>query len=104
MTDETKFKARTPRTREEALAYIEKLCTFYDIQLEEDALLDAIHTMEQKHNEQLQAMWLQVVGTTLDVTGKEFLTVDTAQLLDQRPYVVKTEPMGNKTRFRLVRK
>lgn len=105
MTDQTKpkFNCRAPRTREDALKYIEKLCAFYDIQLQEDALLDVIHAQEQKHQEQLRSMWLQVVGAVLETTGKEFLTIDTKELLDRQPYQVVASDYAGKTRFRLVK-
>lgn len=98
-----KFTARKPRNRDEALAYIEKLCQFYDIELEEDALLQVTHAMSEKHDEQMRTMWLQVVGATLEASGKEFLTIDTAELLGRQPFEVKASEHGGKTRFRLVK-
>lgn len=104
MSEQTKeFNLKRPKNREQALQYIEKLCEFYDIQLEEDALLDVIHTMDQKHQEQLQVMWLQVAGAAMDATGKEFLTIDRTALLDRKPFDVRASEHGTKTKFRLVK-
>lgn len=104
MSDQDKkFLARKPRNRDEALKYIEKLCDFYDIELEEDTLLHVINAQAEKHEEQLNAMWLQVVGATLEATGKEFLTIDQAELLGRQPFDVRASEHGGKTRFRLVK-
>lgn len=104
MSDQDKtFTARKPRNRDEALAYIEKLCKFYDIELEEDTLLQVINAQAEKHEQQLNTMWLQVVGATLEATGKEFLTIDRAELLGRQPYNVKASEHGAKTRFRLAK-
>lgn len=103
MTEKTVFKARTPKTRDEALLYIEKLCQYYDIQLEEDALLEVINAMEQKHDEQLRAYWLQAIGSAMHITGKEFITVDAKDLQDRRPFDVRVTTHGQKTMYRLVK-
>lgn len=92
-----------PTTREEALAYIERLNAQFDITHPEDAYLQTINAMQAAFDERQTALLEQVVGAVLHVTGKMHLRLDVADLLDRRPFKVTSSNDNNVVTYSLVR-
>lgn len=100
MTD--KFKGRLPQTREDAISHIDKVAKHFDINLEEDFLLQAFSEMQATSNERNDALLHQITGCIMDSAKLTNISINHIDLLDREPYVVNAEIDGDLTHFELV--
>jgi len=96
------FKRPTPKTRDEALQYIEALMSHFDIEHDEDFLLNVIDAQAAKFEEQTAEFTKQVAGMFLDACNMTSIAIKVQDLLDRKPFDIDVEETTKgKTKFTL---